>query len=476
VRKARVAALGAVVATLMVVEIAAAATLEPIGPATYASPTHVTSDPRDPDRLFVVEQPGLIKVTTPAGTSTFLDLTDESVDNGEQGVWSMAFAPDFAATGRFYVAYAANDGALTLDEYREQSTPDATEVTRRQVLSIANNPGSTNHNGGQLQFGPDGYLYWSTGDDANAANAQMTSNLLGKILRIDPRQNGAQPYTVPSDNPFVGVGVARPEIWSLGLRNPWRFSFDRLTGAIAIADVGAGSWEEVDHVARASGGGRGANYGWPCFEGTAPGPGPCGGPIGNAVAPVYSYESNNGPCAITGGYVVRDPDLGDLYGRYLFADFCAGELSSIDPANPPAPDAHRVEGLSVSSPTSFGEDACGRLYVVSAGAGRVFRLEGPTGGACPPPDPAVDTDPPETTVKLRPKNKRRSKATATLRSDEPGSTFECKLDRRKWKPCDAKKRLKGLESGRHRVRARATDAAGNTDPTPARRGFRTKRR
>jgi hypothetical protein len=444
---------------------AGAATLDPIDTAGYAQPTFVTSDPRDPDRLFVTEQPGTIDVTTPTGTSLYLDLTDKVLDGGERGLWSMAFAPDFAQTGLFYVAYSANDGALTLDEYREQASPTATESTRRPVLSIPNNFASPNHNGGQLQFGPDGYLYWSTGEDAAPANAQDTGSLLGKILRIDPR--GATPgaYTSPGDNPFVGIPGA-DEIWAFGLRNPWRFSFDRLTGTMYIADVGAGSWEEVDV------GVRGANYGWNICEGHV-GPS-CFGP--GFTGPIYDYASNESPCnAITGGYVVRDPDLGDLYGRYLFSDACVGNLRSIDPAAPFSTGTHRLEGLDAEGPASFGEDACGRLYLAAQGDGRVFRLEGPSGGACPG---AVgpDTTPPQTTLKLKRKGKRSPRAKFILRSSEPGSTFRCKFDGGKWKPCGKRRKLRGIDPGKHRFRAKATDPAGNPDPSPARKRFRVSPR
>ena len=463
---------------------ALAATLESIGPDdVYDSPTHVASDPRDPNRLFVTQKAGRIDVTSAAGTSLFLDLTAETDDAGERGLWSIAFPADFAQTGLFYVAYAADDGALTLDEYREQPTPAETKATRRLVLSVP--PTATSfHNGGQLQFGPDGYLYWATGEKGVIENSQTTANLHGKILRIDPRQSGADPYSVPATNPFVGIGGAQPEIWSYGLRNPWRFSFDRATGALVIADVGSGGREEIDYATQASGGGRGANYGWPICEGFEGPPGCSGsGPVGGLTPPIYDYVSNDVPCnAITGGYVVRDSDLGDLLGRYLFTDYCAGDLRSIDPAAPPLTDQDRSEGLAVDNPVSFGEDVCGRLYVVSQGAeantGQVFRIEGPTGGACPPesgfpPSIAADADPPETTLRLKRKSKRSERATAMLESDEPGSTFECKLERRDWKPCGAKRKLKHLDPGRHRFRARATDLAGNTDPTPAKKRFKT---
>jgi hypothetical protein len=231
-----------------------------------------------------------------------------------------------------------------------------------------------------------------------------------------------------------------------------------------IADVGAGAFEEV------SVGVAGGNYGWPTCEG------PCGNT--SFVEPIYAYSHSFNPSAgdaIAGGYVVRDPDLGDLYGRYLFADTYSGLISSIDPSSPPPVDGQRVEPFEASFPVSFGEDSCGRLYVVAQGDGGVYRLEGPTGGACPPPT-ARDTDPPETSLKLKRKNRRGTRYVARIGADEPGATFECRLDRRRWKPCAAKRKLRSLDAGRHRFRARATDPAGNLDPTPAKERFRTKRR
>jgi glucose/arabinose dehydrogenase len=478
---ARAVALGTLVALAGPVD-AGALTLEPVGPDGYSNPTYVTSDPSDPYRLFVTEKAGMVKVTTPAGTSPYLDLTGESSDDGERGLHSIAFPDDFPATRLFYVAYTANGGALTLDEYREQATPAETEATRRMVLSIADDPMTSNHNGGQLQFGPDGYLYWSTGDDGHSENAQDLTSDRGKILRIDPRESGGAPYTVPPGNPFVGVAGARPEIWAMGLRNPWRFSFDRGSGALVVGDVGQRAWEEVDYASAAAGGGRGLNYGWPqceAFEGA--------GCTGAAFAPpiyAYSHTASTGGCAIVGGYVVRDPELGALYGRYLFADLCAGELRSIDPASPPPVNEAPSEGISFDVPWSFGEDACGRLYVATSGGGpggngQVFRLTGSSSAACPlppPPGGVADSVAPQTSLKLKPRNRRHSRMRARISTSEPGSTFECRLDHRRWKPCGAKKTLRHLRTGRHRFRARATDAAGNTDPEPAKRRFKVKPR
>ena len=454
---------------------AAAAELVPIGTAEYSAPTHVTSPPGEPDRLIVSEQGGLIRQTTPAATTEYLDLTDETDSSGEEGLWSVAFAPDFAQSRLFYAAYTAGDGAPQVVEYREGASPAETEATARRVLKVEDNPATSNHNGGQLQFGPDGLLYWSVGDDANAGLAQDLTSLRGKLLRIDPRGADPDEYTVPSDNPFTGSIPGEDEIWSLGLRNPWRFSFDRLTDALTIGDVGSGAREEINHVAVAAGAGKGANFGWPDCEGRVGGG--CANPA--FTAPIYDYTNPSpGQAAVAGGYVVRDSDLGDLYGRYLFADtYDASALRSIDPNVSTPTDAHRSEALAASFITSFGEDSCGRLYVVSSGSSQVYRVEGPTGGACPPesPPPEADTTPPDTSLKLR-KPKRRTKRVFELTSSEPNSRFECKRDRKPWRACESPRRLKRLGKGRHRFRARAIDAAGNVDPTPAKKRFKVKRR
>lgn len=463
----------------------AQAQLEPIG--SFSQPMHVTSDPSDPERLFVAQRAGTVLLVTPDGVSEFLDIPETVHTSGEQGLYSIAFPPDFATSDRFYVAYSGGESPTAdhtvVDEYTAVGDV-ADPESRREVISIPTTS-ATNHNAGQLQFGPDGYLYLSTGESAVPALAQDLSSLLGKIIRIDPDQDGDEPYSVPEDNPFVDVPGARPEIWSLGLRNPWRFSFDRLTGALTIADVGAGTWEEVDHVPRSAGGGAGRNFGWPTCEGFQ-GPASCTTAF---TPPVYAYESNNGPCAITGGYVVRDSGLGNLYGRYLFADLCASTMGSFDPLAPPAPDGHRPEGTTPSQPVSFGEDSCGRLYLATFGGdgegNNVFRLVGDSGGVCPPqppqpPDPDPDpphgdTIPPQTTLEMR-KPRRRAQRVFTFSSSEPDSTFECKRDRRPWRRCSPPRRLKHVSPGRHRFRVRAIDAAGNVDPTPAKRRFKIRPR
>jgi glucose/arabinose dehydrogenase len=443
---------------------AVAATLEPVG--TYSSPVFVTSDPSDPHRIFVVEQGGTIKLTQGGTTSTFLDASAIVSTGGEQGLLSMAFAPDYTTSGHFYVYFTNLNGDIEIDEFTAASIP-VDLGSRRPVITIPH-PGQSNHNGGQLQFGPDRYLYLATGDGGGGGdpdtNAQDLGSLLGKVLRIDPAQDGTSPYTVPADNPFVGVTGARPEIWSYGLRNPFRFSFDRLTGALLIGDVGQGAREEVDYEPAGAGGGRADNFGWSCREGliayTDATPDPaCAGASG-FTEPIHDYDHTGGNCSITGGYVVRDQSLGDLYGRYLYADFCVGQLRSHVPALPAA-SGDRAEGISVANPSSFGEDSCGRVYVASLG-GEVHRLVGdaPTDCSPPPPPPPPPADgelPPSEESQPTPQvpgdggpveddQPPSLRVRAPGRQDlEEGSNLVCKLSVNE--PSDAVARLAVVEGG-----------------------------
>ena len=387
----RIALAGAliVVAACGLAAQARALTLAPVG--NYDSPVFVTSDPTNPDRLFVVEQQGRIELTAGGRTTLFADLTPVVASGGERGLLSMAFAPDYASSGLIYVYYTgAGSGAIHVGGL-VASGDTADTSTLRDVITIPH-PGAANHNGGQLAFGPDGYLYLGTGDGGGAndtaGNAQNLGSLLGKLLRIAPQPGGG--YAIPPDNPFVGTPGAAPEIWSYGLRNPYRFSFDRADGALAIGDVGQAAWEEVDYATQPAAG-RGVDYGWNCREGRHDAnAGGCAPPL--STDPVLEYSHSAGGCAITGGYVVRDPGLPELAGRYVYADFCKGQIRSFVPAAGGA-SGDRSESAAVDSPSSFGQDACGRVYVTSL-AGEVDRLEDSTptdctavGGA--PPQPPV---------------------------------------------------------------------------------------
>src|SRR3954470_5724497 len=266
---------GCLIAALTTATRADAIGLQPVG--SFNEPVFITAPPGD-SRVFVVERPGYIKVIHNGITSQFLDIHDLVDTSVERGLLSMAFDPNYASNGLFYVFFTDNgtagaaDGDIHIDEFRVGSDPNvASRAPRRPVLTISHSSAG-NHNGGQLQFGKDGLLYISVGEAGNGANAQSLNNALGKILRIDPHGSGPGAHGIPPSNPFTAS--ATPEIWSWGLRNPFRFSFDHLTGDMIIGDVGGGSREEVDFAPTAAGLGRGANYGWPNCEGFS---GSCGG-------------------------------------------------------------------------------------------------------------------------------------------------------------------------------------------------------
>jgi glucose/arabinose dehydrogenase len=379
---------------------AAALSLQQVG-AGFDEPIYVTSAPADPDRLFVVERRGTIVEVENGARTAFANISSlVSCCEGERGLQSIALAPDFGQSGRFFVFYSGKEepGEIHVAEMRT-SGATAPSSSLRNLLTIPH-PGESNHYGGQLQFGPEGNLFVSTGDGGGENdehhNAQSLGSPLGKILRLDPDPAGVMPYTVPAGNPFAAAPAPLDTIWSYGLRNPFRFSFDRPGGGIFIGDVGQKLREEVDHAA-APGLGAGANYGWNCREGSLaetvpPEPG-CAAATG-FVDPIFEYphaDPGGGAygCAVIGGYVARGPGLGDVYGRYVYGDLCVGEVRSFWPAAPAATD--RSEGAAVESLNSFGEDSCGRLYAVS-GEGAVYRLLGPGGAACPgaPPPPALE--------------------------------------------------------------------------------------
>ena len=466
---------------------ARAATLQEVG--RFSSPVFVTSDPNDATRLFVVERGGAIRLIAGAATTTFLDIGTLAISGGEQGLLSMAFAPDFAASGHYYVYYTSRpNGDIQIDEFT--ASGNATDpASRRPILTIPHGQAG-NHNGGQLQFGPDGYLYLATGDGGGGGdsfhNAQNLETLLGKMLRIDPRPSGGAPYSVPLDNPFVGRPGA-DEIWSYGLRNPYRFSFDRQTGALLIGDVGQSAREEVDYEVQPNAG-RADNFGWSCREGLiafATSDPACSGASG-FTDPIHDYPHSGGGCAITGGYVARDPTLGDLTGRYVYSDNCLGGVRSLVPGLPAA-SGDRSENLNVSGPSSFGEDACGHLYAVSLN-GPVYRFVGDepspcqTGGDTTPPDIRAEAskrqdagrkirlelstvEAAEVSAKLKVVSSGKSSRRATIakpkeKTIELGPGGSGKVS---WKLDGAEKRAVRDADGKLTARftARGTDAAGN---------------
>ena len=338
----------------------------------FDTPVYVTQPPGDNRRLMVVEQRGRVMVVRGGRklSTPFLDIRSQVTYGGEQGLLSVAFPPDYQASGRFY-AYFTSGGTNRIVEYQRASADRANASSARVVLAMPNL--EVNHNGGLMVFGPDRLMYVGTGDGGGgddqhggAGNAQNLGSLLGKILRIDPRPSGSRAYGVPSSNPFVGRSGARDEIYAYGLRNPWRFSFDRRNGDLTIGDVGQNEVEEIDFVRS----GRGRNFGWRPFEGRrryTPGETAAG-----HVRPVMQRFHGDGYCSITGGVVVRDRAVPALYGRYVFGDFCRGRVESAK-LRPGRATQQRTTRLRVSSLSSFGEDARGRVYATSLD-GPVYRI------------------------------------------------------------------------------------------------------
>ena len=339
---------------------------EPLG--TFDQPTDIAWRAGDPT-MFVVDQPGrVVPVRDGATGDPVLDITDLTSADGERGLLGLTFSPD---GGFAYVDYTNGDGDTVIAEYAVADDGTFDAATPRVLLTI--DQPYANHNGGNVAIGPDGLLYIGMGDGGSGGDPERhaldLSSLLGKILRIDPAPGDGVEYTVPPDNPFVGVDGALPEIWSVGLRNPWRFSFDGGTGDLWIADVGQGDWEEVDVARAAEGGGRGVNFGWSAFEGTHPFN--TDQPTDGVTMPVYEYQHGDAGCSISGGAVYRGSQIPALVGWYVFGDYCSGRIVGL-----------RLDGgalaqdlllTEVANTTSVRAAPDGELYATSAG-GAVVRL------------------------------------------------------------------------------------------------------
>ncbi|MCA9981605.1 MAG: PQQ-dependent sugar dehydrogenase, partial [Anaerolineales bacterium] len=327
------------------------------------------------ERLFITQQHGVINIIQNGQVlpDPFLYIEQRVNSDGyEQGLLGLAFHPDYVNNGRFFVNYTRGDGATVIAEFAvDPANPNrALPESERVLLTIAQP--YRNHNGGQLKFGPDGYLYIGTGDGGSADdppnNGQRTDTLLGKMLRIDVNNDNGDPYAIPADNPFVADSAVRDEIWATGLRNPWRFSFDRETGDLYIADVGQNMWEEINFQPAASTGGE--NYGWRIFEASHCYLDDCSTP--GLTPPIFEYNHEGGHCSVTGGYVYRGEAHPDLYGNYFLADYCSGQLwRMVQTENGWNTAVINNVGFLVSS---FGEDASGELYIIDQGAGAVYRL------------------------------------------------------------------------------------------------------
>jgi glucose/arabinose dehydrogenase len=345
----------------------AAVDIRAVQVATLEQPLAMAVRSDDP-ALYVAEKTGRVLAVRDGAVRAdpVLDLSNEVSLGGEQGLLGLAFSPN----GRFaYVNYTDTRGDTRVTEFAMRNG-HADPASRREVLFV-DQPFS-NHNGGNLVFGPDGYLYVGLGDGGSAGdpngNGQSLSVLLGKMLRIDPRPSGDEPYGIPADNPFVDRPGVRAEIWAYGLRNPWRYSFDRATGDLWIGDVGQSAWEEVDFQPAGSSGGE--NYGWNRLEGTHE-YGDATAPPGS-TPPVFEYANVGSVCGVTGGHVYRGNAIPDLYGAYVFADFCVGKLQALWLRDGRVID-HRELGPVIPNLSSFGEDGSGELYAMSLSGG-VYKI------------------------------------------------------------------------------------------------------
>jgi glucose/arabinose dehydrogenase len=349
-------------------------------PGTFSSPVFVANAGDGSGRLFIVEQGGRIKILD-AGTvlaTPFLDIHTKVSCCGEQGLLGLAFHPQYASNGRFFVYYTDAAGTIVVAEYhRNPSDANRALTTETTVLRIGH-PSFTNHNGGMLAFGRDGTLYIGTGDGGSGGDpgnhAQRLTYALGKVLRININHwaSGLH-YSNPPSNPYVGRS-GDDRVWAYGLRNPWRFTFDRANGDLWIGDVGQDRYEEIDRATRASGLGRARNYGWKVLEGRACYSPPSGCSTSGKTSPIAVYTHSNG-CAVVGGYVARGAKYPAMIGAYLFSDYCSGKIWALkaNGASSQAPQLITSSGLMVSA---FGEGENGTLYVADLAGGGIYELVG----------------------------------------------------------------------------------------------------
>lgn len=340
----------------------------------FSQPLHLQNS--GDNRLFIVEKGGKIKVILEDNTvspTPFLDLSGIISTQGEQGLLGLAFHPDYDNNGYFFVNYTNTAGNTQISRFTvSAANPDIADPGSELFILDFNQPAS-NHNGGDMIFGPDGYLYISSGDGGSSGDpnnlAQNIDVLLGKMLRLDiDNPSGGNAYGIPPDNPFINTQDARPEIWAYGLRNPWRFSIDIEDNNIWIADVGQGSREEINRQSLDEGG---VNYGWRCYEGSLPFNTDGCPPQSELAFPIAEYGHDNGNCSITGGHVYRGSEYSDIAGLYFFADYCSGMIGSVD-----REDQVTIYGDFPGRWVAFGQDVNQELYLIDINEGKVFRLKG----------------------------------------------------------------------------------------------------
>src|SRR5690606_22313645 len=326
------------------------------------------------DRLFIVEQGGAIKVVNSDGSvnaQNFLNLSSIISTGSERGLLGLAFHPDYESNGYFFVNYTNTSGDTVIARYSVSNDPDIADASSAEILLTIDQPFS-NHNGCCIKFGPDGYLWISMGDGGSGGdpnnNGQNKSSLLGKMLRISV--DGVQmPYGIPSDNPFADGAEGEAEIWAYGLRNAWKFSFDRETNEVLIADVGQNAIEEINKMPSAE---AGLNYGWRCYEGNQPYNNAGCEDSSTMIFPVAQYNHSAGRCSLTGGYVYRGSQYEDIYGLYFFADYCSNQIGVVDQDDT----LTFLDSYSGNFFATFGEDASGELYIAGKGSGTVHRIHG----------------------------------------------------------------------------------------------------
>jgi glucose/arabinose dehydrogenase len=339
----------------------------------FASAIGVSSAPGDP-RLFVIQQTGQVVIVSGGKrVGTFLDISSRLSCCGERGLLGLAFHPDYAANGRFFVRYTTPAGDVRVSEFHVSSNPNKADPGSEKVIITIPHPSFANHNGGRIEFGPDGYLYIGTGDGGSGGDpsnhGQALDTLLGKMLRIDINgTSGSLPYAIPPTNPFAGQNDKRGEIFAYGLRNPYTFSFDRVTGDLWIGDVGQDKWEEIDRARALEGGGDGINYGWSVMEGNH-----CYKPSTDCIkdgltlplAEYYHGDSDSIGCAVISGYVYRGAAHPELVGRYFFGDYCSGRIWDVAADGPAVQTPQELHGSGLQI-TGWGQDVGGELYLTAA--------------------------------------------------------------------------------------------------------------